>query len=141
MRVTSKAPPPVPEPGGTENPSHWVSVPWSHLTSRQTRLLPQKGRSFSIPRHPYHILFLGHCQPTKQNFQQADGGAGQGQSEEPKDAKSRNPGAPSCWPHRERLSSHRGRSTTCWGSRRTVRRAHDARKGRGILRCPDTKPF
>lgn len=45
MRVTSKALPLVPEPGGTENPSHWVSVHCSHLTSQQTRLLPQKGAS------------------------------------------------------------------------------------------------
>lgn len=30
------------------------------------------GKSSSLPWHPHHILFLGHCQPIKQSSQQVD---------------------------------------------------------------------
>lgn len=28
----------------------------------------EREELFSLPWHPHHILYLGHCQPTKQNF-------------------------------------------------------------------------
>lgn len=57
---------------------------------------PATERSFPLPQHPSHSLLLGHCQPTKQSFQQADKGWGWGARTEwgaqgCKQQKSRNP--------------------------------------------------
>lgn len=47
-----------------------VTSPLSRHGSCQR--IPWKEKSFSLPLYPHYILFLGHCQPIKQSFQQVD---------------------------------------------------------------------
>lgn len=75
MRGDQQAPEPMPECGGRKDASiAFLSVLKSSDLPAEMALAKEYSgkRSFSLPLYPHYILFLGHCQPVKQSFQQHD---------------------------------------------------------------------